>query len=195
MSERSLTFDAIYKRNAWNGTETRSGPGSNQGATKLVQRFLPAFMEGVGAHSILDASCGIANWMPDLPGYIGCDVSSAAVQASRKRFPKRDYRLLDICSDVLPRVDVIFCRDAIQHLSLREGVAAISNFRRSGATWLVLSTHEGGRNRNVPTGSYYEPDMEAAPFSLGAPWMVIEDGFWDHGLQYPNKYLGVWACV
>lgn len=164
-------------------------------ATALIRRVLPELVAGVGARSVLDASCGEGFWMPDLPGYVGVDISPSAIAAARERHPDREYHVLDIVRDEPPRVDLVFCRDAIQHLSLREGWHVIQNLRRTGATWLVCSTHENGTNADVTAGGYYEPDMTALPFDLGPPWMVIEDGIWETGVRYPDKYLGVWPCA
>lgn len=190
---RSTIFESIYRRNSWNGTETRSGPGSTHGATLRLQRILPELMAGLGAYSILDASCGEGNWMPDLPGYVGVDISASAITIARAKHPDRRYLIRDICVDELPTVDVVFCRDALQHLSLAEGLVALRNFRLTRATWLICSTHEGGLNVDISTGGYYEPDMQAPPFSLGTPWMMVEDGSWDGCEPYPDKYMGVWA--
>lgn len=192
---RGAIFESIYRRNTWNGVETRSGPGSTLAATARLRQILPELVAGVGARSVLDASCGEAFWVPYLPGYVGVDISPSVVTAARERHPDRDYRVLDICGDVLPQTDLVLCRDAIQHLGLAEGRAVVENIRRSGATWLVCSTHEGGENVNVDAGGYYEPDMTRPPFALGKPWMLIEDGVWDTGVRYPDKYLGVWACA
>lgn len=191
---RGTIFESIYLRNTWNGVETRSGPGSTTGATAIISRILPELVAGVGARSVLDASCGEGYWVPDLPGYVGVDISPSAIEAAKERHPDRDYRVMDICHDILPEVDLVFCRDVIQHLSLREGWLAIENLKATGATWLVCSTHEGGTNVDVQAGGYYEPDMTAPPFNFGPPWMVVEDGIWDSGVQYPRKYLGVWLC-
>lgn len=186
-------FESIYRRNSWRGDETRSGPGSTMGATAHLQRILPELVEGLGARSVLDASCGEAYWMPDLPGYVGVDISPSAIGSAKQRHPDRRYMVADICTDELPMVDFIFCRDVLQHLSLAECLVAIKNFGLTGATWFMCSTHEGGLNVDISAGGYYEPDMEAPPFSLGKPWMMVEDGFWDGCYPYPNKFLGVWT--
>jgi SAM-dependent methyltransferase len=190
---RGPVFESIYRRNSWSGTETRSGPGSTLGATERLQRILPELMQGLGARSILDASCGEGYWMPELPGYVGVDISMTALLAAKERHPDRRYLRQDICTDELPMVDLVFCRDALQHLSLAEGLVALRNFRLTGATWFMCSTHEGGLNVDISAGGYYEPDMQAPPFSLGTPWMMVEDGFWNDCEPYPNKYMGMWT--
>lgn len=192
---RASVFEDIFKNNRWNGAESRSGPGSSTKATELIARILVELVAGVGATSVLDAPCGDSAWMPELPGYLGVDISPSAVDASRKAHPERRYEVADFCADELGPADLIICRDGIQHLPLLDSVAAIENFRSTGAAWLVASTYEDGANRNVAAGGYFQPDLQAPPFSLGTPFMVIEDGFWDEGVIYPDKYLGVWALA
>jgi hypothetical protein len=193
---RSAVFRSIYRLNRWHGTETRSGPGSTHGATSRLRRILPELVPGIG-NSFLDAACGASWWMPELPGYRGIDIVPEAVQAVANRFPHRSYAVGDICSEHLV-ADVVFMRDVLAHLSNDEVRAALGNVR---ATWLMATTFEGADNSaRGRTGGYREYDLEREPFSLGKPWMTIEDGYWcEQGeaerLVYPNKMMGVWACA
>ena len=113
---RAQVFTLLYRRNGWNGRETRSGPGSGTEATAALREWLPEVLEELGVGSVLDAGCGEATWQPELPGYIGADIVREAVLAARERHPERTYVLADICRDDLPRTDAVFCRDALQHL-------------------------------------------------------------------------------
>ena len=130
--------------------------------------------------------------MPDLPGYVGVDIVPGAIASARTRFPGRDFRVADIVLDDLPRADAVLCRDVLQHLPLADGLSAIENFRRAGARFLLSSTHEGGRNRNVPAGRWFAIDLEAAPFSLGPPLESFPDGSWASGVAFPTRRFGVW---
>lgn len=186
-------FNTIYETNEWNGKDgTRSGPGSSLEATEILRRTLPDLLSELGIGTVLDAGCGDALWQPELPGYIGIDISSVAVGRARRRHPERDFRTLDMCTDELPRCDAIICRDALQHLSLVDGLTALQNFRRSGAKWLLANTHRGGKNVDVPSGGWFEIDLEAGPFWLGEPVREIPDGAWKGQNRYPNKVFGIW---
>lgn len=189
---RAQVFTSIYRRNAWNGRETRSGPGSGTEATAALREWLPEVLEELGVGSVLDGGCGEATWQPELPGYIGADIVREAVLAARKRHPERTYVLADICRDDLPRTDAVFCRDALQHLSLADGLAALQNFRRSGAKWLIASSHQGEVNRDVPSGGWYPSNLEASPFWLGKPARTLFDGRWESQDRYPHKIIGAW---
>lgn len=186
-------FSRIYARNLWHGTESPAGPGSTSVATQALARELPGLMQHYGWRSILDAGCNDSNWMPPLPGYVGVDVVPAAIEKATTIHPDREYLVADITTDRLPRCDVVFCRDALQHLSFADGLAALANFRRSGALWIITSTHQKVTNRNIRTGAHYEINIQEPPFAFLEPEWLIADGTWDSGVRYPHKAIGLWA--
>jgi hypothetical protein len=98
----------------------------------------------------------------------------------------------DICADELPRCEAVLVRDALQHLSLRDGLTALQNFRRTGAKWLLASSHGGEENTDITSGGWYPCNLEAAPFWLGEPRWSIPDGTWDSGVRFPTKSFGLW---
>jgi SAM-dependent methyltransferase len=191
-------FERIYERNWWNGTETRSGPGSTLWATELVA---PAVAELVGrlrpaVRRVLDAGCGEGFWVPELPGYVGVDGSPSALKAARDAHPDRAYLLGDLRTGmpVLPRADLVLTRDAMQHLPLGDCARCLATFRDTGARWLLASTYLEGANVDVAIGDTYCPDLSAEPFSLGPPLETIPDGRTGDREQPPpaTKVLGLW---
>ena len=181
-------FENIYRARSWGGRGC--GPGSELAATGVIARVLPVLVHGVGARYVLDAACGDGSWMPDLlpAGYVGVDIVPSALEAARKYHPHRTYLLEDIRRDPLPHADLVVCRDAMMHMPLEDGVATLSNLRATGATWIVATSFTDGTNEEVPPGGFYHINLEAEPFGLGRPWMVIEDN-WRH----EDKILGVWT--
>lgn len=190
---RSATFRRIYVRNRWNGTETRSGPGSTMRSTTRLRETLPRLMVELGATSVLDAACGASWWMPELPGYVGVDIVPEAVDAVREHFPHRTYGVQDICTDDLPKADLVIARDVLAHLPNADVLKALGNIRRMGPRWLLLTTFIGADNRkDTMVGGYHEIDLALAPFDLGQPERVIPDGYWEDDLIYPTKHMGLW---
>lgn len=190
-------FDSIYQRNEWNGVETRSGPGSGAAATRRIAAELVALVEELGIASVVDAACGEGHWQPELPGYTGLDVSRTAIAAARRRHPGRRYVVQDL-RDGCPRADLVICRDALQHLSLADGQAALAAIRASGSTWLLASSYRGGENIDVATGAWYSPDLTAPPFDLPEPERWLFDGY-DYAdpdaTRDPAKHLGLWRLA
>jgi hypothetical protein len=191
------TFDAIYQQNTWAGTETRSGPGSGTAATRLVSAALVELVAYLGVESVVDAACGEGLWQPELPGYLGLDVSGEAVAWARELHPGRTYRQHDVRVSC-PRADLVLCRDAMQHLSLPDGLAMLEAIVASGSRWLLASTYVAGTNREIATGDAYAPNLEAQPFNLPPAQLLLHDGYgYDEAtwrqLRDPAKCLGLWA--
>lgn len=193
-------FDMIYRDNLWNGIESRSGPGSGTAATVRTAEALRRWVHLLGVRSVLDLGCGDGHWMPDVPGYIGIDVSSEALALHRSRHPDRDLRMDHGLP--LPAVDLVVTRDAMQHLALAEATAVLARIRASRSPWLLASTYWPGETRSVRSGldaagriTFHRPDLTTKPFDLGPPLALLPDG-WSYDLPItvrdPSKFLGLW---
>lgn len=188
-------FADIYRTNAWAGAESLSGPGSGDAATASMRAAVSALVVELGVRSVLDAACGDGYWMPELPGYLGVDIAAQAIARAQARHPARLYAVGDVRVLALPRFDLVIVRDAIQHLSLADGLAVLAAVRATGSGWLLASTYDGGKNVDIAAGDCYAPDLEAPPFALGPPARTIFDGYHYHPtdeVRDPRKHLGLW---
>ena len=188
-------FEEIYAHNRWNGSETRSGPGSTTWATEHLGPEIVRIATRLHVSRVLDAGCGEGTWMPELPGYIGIDPVPYAIERAREHHPDRAYVLGDLRTGmpVLPRVDLVITRDVMQHLPLADGVACLETFRRTGASHLLASTYTNGANTDIEIGGCYSPDLRIEPFNLGEPLETIFDGRMSGRAEdYPEKVLCLW---
>lgn len=191
-------FEAIYRSNGWQGSESLSGPGSGFVPTEPIVRALELVIWVTGAQSVLNIGCGDDVWSPELPGYLGIDVAPTAIARAQAAHPERSYRVHDARKlDGMPSADLAICRDVLQHCSYRDARAIVA-IARSRSRWQLFSTYlhrAGESNHNIRTGDYYSPDLTAAPFTLAQPELLIFDG-WDYGkpgrVRDPSKYLGLW---
>jgi SAM-dependent methyltransferase len=190
-------FNTVYETNAWGGTETRStGPNGCAGARDELAPLLVNLVRELGAKSVLDLGCGEGVWMPDLPGYIGVDVSTEAIEAAKAFHPDRDHRLWS--GGELPVCDLVIVRHVMQHMPVGDGAYLLSRIKKSGAKWLLATSFEKGNNAGSPTlsgikvGGGYWPDLEAAPFSLGAPYNRAVDGTMSPANVQNGCFLGLW---
>ena len=188
-------FDRIYRANEWAGEETRSGPGSHLAPTRPVAEALLELVGELGIRTVLDVGCGEGWWQPELPGYVGLDVSPEAIRRARELHPERAYMLRPPDAPI-PQADLVITRDAMQHLSLPEGARLLALIRESGSRYLLASTYVGGQNVSIRDGEFYSPDLTAPPFGMPAPLRLIPDGY-DYGTGEPGrdpaKHLGLWA--
>lgn len=195
LGDRESIFREIRQSNYWGSRESVSGPGSELSFTAPIREALPRVLRELGVRSLLDLPCGDWNWMRhvDLRGieYFGGDIVPELIDANRAAFAGDSIRFerLDLIADPLPRVDLVFCRDCMIHLSLAEIRAALGNIAASGSTWLMATTYPDVRaNHDIPTGLARGVNLELAPLRLPPPRMLVREGA-DFGAV---KCMGVW---
>jgi hypothetical protein len=192
-------FSTIHKSNAWLGTESISGLGSDSVNTRVLKLELPGLFRELGIRSMLDAPCGDLAWMREIHGglerYVGADIVPEVIRRNKElyRRPNSEFRVLDITKSKLPRVDLILCRDCLVHFSREHIGAALQAFKDSGSTYLLTTTFTGPRpNRDIRTGEWRPLNLEAPPFSLTAPTRIINEDYRGEDGQFSDKSLGLW---
>lgn len=186
-------FSEIYERNLWENSESVSGRGSTLTRTEVIRRSLPVLLKDLGARKLLDAACGDFNWMRlvDLGSvqYFGADVVPDLIAHNQRQHGKEGtaFTVLDITRDILPKVDVILCRDCFIHLSFADIDRAVANFKRSGSEYFLVTTHESvSKNEDIDTGAWRSVNLRRQPFGFPEPLRVITE---DAAL---GKGLGLW---
>ncbi len=192
-------FTAVHQSNGWGDAESVSGPGSTIERALQFRDELVALLRQLQVRSILDAPCGDFNWMGLVLGeldvsYIGVDIVEALVrQAERRAGEGRRFLWLDLTKDDLPAADLILCRDAMVHLSFADALAALRNFRRSGACYLLATTFiDRERNEDIRTGGWRPLNLQVPPFSLPEPLALVDEHCTHTGGIYRDKRLGLW---
>lgn len=192
-------FERIYRMNLWRGEESRSGPGSSLEETAVIRAELPRLVRELDARVLLDIPCGDFFWMRqvltelDLETYIGADVVANVIEENNRRYgsPRCTFVRLDLCSDLLPRADLVVVRDVLDHLSFADIRLALSNLVASGSTYLLATTYPvRPDNTDIRSGDWRPLNLEAAPLSLPAPLELINEQSAKPG--YPDKSLGLW---
>ncbi|HUI25507.1 MAG TPA: class I SAM-dependent methyltransferase [Candidatus Kryptonia bacterium] len=162
----------------------------------VIRRELPAVLEALKVRTLLDAPCGDLNWITrvDLPvqRYVGVDIVEELIAANRARYGSRArrFRVANVVCDRLPKCDAVLCRDCFIHLPTSDIRSAIENFKRSGATYLLATTHPGvTENVDIPAGAWRSVDLEKPPFALPPPIRRIVEN------ADTSKSLGVWRLA
>jgi hypothetical protein len=189
-------FSDIHAENAWGDPESASGTGSTLDRTSVVRQALPVVLQRLGARSLFDAACGDFNWMQhvDLAGidYVGGDVVPELVARNLARHQRagRRFVALDVTRDAIPRADAVLCRDCFIHLSFGDARRAIANFKKSGAAFLLATTHTGvPENLDIPSGGFRWVNLQRAPFRFPEPLQAIVEN------PASGKTLGVWRLA
>ena len=181
-STNEKIFTDIYDENKWEDKESRSGAGSSLSQTETIRSKLPELLEEYHIESILDIPCGDFNWMKkvnlDSISYIGADIVEKIIKLNTEKYSKKNRKFvkINILSDKLPQVDLIFCRDLLIHLSFKDIFTAIENIKQSGSKYLL--TNSNGmetKNMDIPTGRGRQINLLIKPFFFPNPLKEVDE--------------------
>ena len=188
-------FEHIIKNRYWR--DSVCGTGSTVQYTEPLRTALRAFLEKHNLQSMLDAPCGDYSWMSmtELPAnfkYVGADIVTALVDSNKSKYPNVEFHCLDITSDCLPDVDVLFCRDCLIHFSFDDIKKAFKNIVRSNIQHVMLTNYPDQQVPDISTGGFHPTNFTLDPINLGAPIDNIFD--WIPGTANGNqkRYMSLW---
>jgi SAM-dependent methyltransferase len=178
LKEPEDRFTKIYLSNHWNSSESRSGEGSTLENTQSIRNELPRIFEKYKIGSMLDAPCGDFNWMWSVTQnnsikYFGGDIVKPMIEKNQAKYGDKDtvFVHMDLTKSTLPKVDLLFCRDCLFHLSYQDIAQVLENFLSSQIPYLITTSNaapHGPRinNSNVMTGGFRLIDLFSEPFFL-----------------------------
>jgi hypothetical protein len=196
-----VIFTDIYATNAWGGSDSCSGTGSDVYQTRIIAREIPVLLFDLGVTTMLDVPCGDFHWMSrvDLDGvdYTGADIVDALVRQNQQQARAGvRFRRLNLITDRLPRVDLILCRDCLVHLPFADAFSALNNICRSGSEYLLTTTFPTrADNEDIETGDWRPLNLERAPFCLPPPLRIINEGCTEGDGFFDDKSLGLWRVA
>jgi hypothetical protein len=150
--------------------------------------------------TMLDLPCGDYYWMQEVARpvglhYTGGDSVPELVASNHQRYGNAqvEFRQINLVEDESPRVDLVFCRDCLVHLSYRAIAKALDRIRRSGSEYLLMTHFPAGRrNRDIITGQWRPLDWRKKPFYLPEPLEIIEEQCTEYGGQFRDNAMGRW---
>jgi hypothetical protein len=196
-------FTEIFHTHGWPG-ESVSGHGSELARTVTIRAELPKLLRTYNIRSLVDAPCGDFHWMQHVDlgdcRYFGVDIVKDLIEQNEQRYGSstRSFVHADITRDTLPRADLILCRDCFIHLPFEMAIAAVRNFKRSGATYLLTTTFPTKRRHwDTPVGGLHWINMELEPFNFPPPLLTILEEREHHaaGPTYSDRSLGLWRLA
>jgi SAM-dependent methyltransferase len=175
-------FRAIYTNNVWSSEESYSGGGSHIETTVKIRKALPVLWEKYGIKTFLDVPCGDYNWMKEVDKknivYVGGDIVEEIIDHNNQYYKNVNvsFSVMDIIKDYLPKVDMIFCKDCLQHLSYDNVSKALINFKRSGSKYLLTTSYPlTWFNWDICNGNYRALNLRIRPFKLPKPIYKIHE--------------------
>lgn len=193
-------FHTIHQTNYWDNQGTVSGPGSDVDQTRTISSVLPDLFARLSIRSLLDAPCGDLAWiqgiLPDDLEYTGMDIVPEIIASNKVQFTGRPFSFIlgDLTEDPLPRADLILCRDCLVHFSETNIRKALTNFTRSGSTWLLMTSFTGPRPyQELPDGGWRALNFQLPPIALPEPDFILTENCTELNGQYSDKALCLWS--
>lgn len=198
-SSRKYQFSRIFHAGGFGASPSLSGSGSDLEQTKAIRARIPELLREYNIKSMFDAPCGDWYWMQhvDLSGvhYVGADIVAELIELNRDKFSKTavEFVTLDIVKDKIPAVDLIFCRDCLVHLKLKDAHQALRNIAGSGSKFLLTTTFTS-RSTNDELGPiFFRPlNLRQEPFKLPEPIAIISEECTEDDGAFADKALGLW---
>ena len=146
-------FNKIYKEGRWGENkigDSISGIGSHDDVVIKPYIFkVSKFLLDIKPSIIVDLGCGDfnigKNFVNKCEKYIACDVSSEILDRNKEvfsSFKNVDFKLLDLSSNNLPKGDICFVRQVLQHLSNSDINSFVSNLNANKPyKYLVVTEH------------------------------------------------------
>jgi hypothetical protein len=178
-----------------------SGQGSDLKQTQSVRDKLPGLLQTYSVRTLLDLPCGDFHWMQRLElgemTYIGGDIVPDLIEQNNAKYRSalRQFRVLDLMKDQLPRADMLLCRDCLIHLSFRGVESALRNIARAGIPYLLTTNYPHiTRNTDIVTGDFRAINLQLSPFRLPKPMAVISEDIFPELKDNPNfiRELALW---
>ncbi len=195
-------FSTVYKQNLFNGQNSRSGEGSDLIQTEVIREEIPKLIADFKIHSMLDAPCGDWYWMKktklNLTQYIGADIVDDLIQKNLREYGNEqiDFKCLNLVTDSLPQVDLVFSRDCLVHLSFDDALKMIRNFKESGAKYILTTTFtDRQKNEDLGMGFWRPLNLQIAPFHFPTPLKLINEQCTEGDNLFTDKCLGLWQLA
>lgn len=202
IEETEQVFTDIYKKNGFNGKDSVSGPGSDVYQTRVIVKELPVLFGDFGVLAMLDIPCGDFHWMQSVDlidiDYTGADIVNDLIENNTEQYARDGLRFqkLDLLKDRLPKVDLIFTRDCLVHLSFEDIFRALDNICNSQSEYLLTTTFTGRiDNHDIKTGQWRPLNLELSPFFLPKPLKIINESCTENDGIYSDKTLGLWKIA
>ena len=196
-------FSGIFRTNAWGDAESKSGTGSNLIQTATTRQEIPKLLKEYGIKTMLDIPCGDFYWMKEIKAdlndllntYTGGDIVPELIHRNQAEYgeAKINFCVLDITSSPLPKVDLIFVRDCLVHLSYRDVAEALRNIKLSGSKYL-LTTHftNNRQNKDIQTGDWRPLNLLHKPLYFPSPLIIINENCTESNGEFNDKSLALW---
>ena len=169
--DNKKVFSKIYKEDLWQGG---SGAGSKLENVKEYVDILQKYIDKPEVKTVLDLGCGDWQFSKFLDlssvSYLGVDVVESVVEFNSTSYSASNIKFIsrDITTYELPQVDLIICKDVLQHLCNKDVVSVLVKIIKSSKFALITNdfNSESTDNKDIENGDYRCLDLTLSPFFL-----------------------------
>lgn len=177
------TFDNVYRKRLWGNHATLSGAGSSVREAMPLLDLVQELIESNGYTKVVDAGCGDGHVgaLLKVKEYVGYDCSEHILKLNQKKFPKRTYKKLDICSSaaIMECGDVLLCKDVLHHWSndwVRKFLDAVVKADKWKAVVLCFDIQQRHDGQDCYLGGYRALSVDMEPLK-------------SYGFKYAKTYF------
>lgn len=175
-------FSKIYKEDLWHGG---SGAGSKLENVKEYVDILQKYIDKPEVKTVLDLGCGDWQFSKFLDlssvSYLGVDVVESVVESNSTSYSASNIKFIsrDITTYELPKVDLIICKDVLQHLCNKDVVTTLVKIITSSKFSLITNDFnpENTENKDIDNGNYRCLDLTLSPFYLDVVTVLESERF------------------
>ncbi|MDB9986894.1 methyltransferase domain-containing protein [Candidatus Pelagibacter sp.] len=191
-------FIIIYNKNLWSSKESKSGEGSEVKQTKNLSLWLKKNLKKFKINTFVDAPCGDLNWIKKILNkldinYVGIDIVPQIIKKNKKNFSSKKikFEVKNICSDKLPKCDLLMVRDCLFHLSYKDINKFLKNLSRTQYKYLLTTTHIETNiiNHDIVTGDFRTFDLFASPFNFKKKDVIEKINDFSPEYKYNRKIM------
>jgi hypothetical protein len=187
-------FNQTMINNSWGSNESVSGPGSEKNSPLVkdciicIVDFINKFLNDKQTIVISDIPCGDFNWINILLKQILEKTNCKTIkyyaydicEKLEEKFNTMDkidnvtyqFQVFNAVTDISVKADIILCKEMFIHLSYLHIDNCLSNFKKSGSTFLVCSDSNNIENKDINYISFGEcrhVSLMLPPFNLPEP--------------------------
>jgi len=201
-------FQHIYDHNLFGGLESMSGEGSDLKQTEIIRSILPDICTKYNIKSLNDAPCGDFYWMKTIITnlglvYRGFDIVPSIINQNNTNYFTENisFQQANLVTQIINSSDLIICRDCLVHLDYKDGLNVISNFKKSGSKYLIITTYLN-QDQNLNLGKINSSrrtnwmwrtlNMQKFPYNFPEPIEMINENCSELNGILNDKCLGMW---
>ena len=185
MPSNKEIFTAYYLENLWGDPMSVSGPSSTVEHTRETRNIISVLICSLKIKKILDAPCGDYNWFRFVHknssvSYLGADIVEPLIEKNNIWYGDYNTKFikLDILEDVLPKADLLICRECLQHLPMKDCFKFFENFKKSEIKYLLITSWDSEKNEDTVVGGFRRLDLLKKPFDFEAPLGSFKEWSW-----------------